>query len=208
VDVWHADLNTVDHDLLSTLSAAERSHPAEYRRRSAGLRWARSRGLLRVIIGLYLDTDPALVRFSVTPDGKPCLREPAERGTPGLAFNLSHSGDLAVYALSTAGPVGVDVELVRGRQPNAAVAVSVFGHAEAGRLLALDPADRDREFLRAWVRHEAAVKCLGTGLRGVSRALARTRTTDVVLGSTAVAAVATLNTPARLRCQAWPGSDA
>lgn len=48
--------------------------------------------------------------------------ERSDRGKPGFAqmdghwFSLSHSGGIALCALSDSGPVGVDVELIRSRR--------------------------------------------------------------------------------------------
>jgi hypothetical protein len=67
-------------------------------------------------------------------------------GKPALAddsrgprFNLSHSADLALVAVANR-EVGVDVERIRPR--------------------------RSTDFYEGWARHEATVKCLGTGLSG------------------------------------------
>ncbi len=65
--------------------------------------------------------------------------------------------------------MGVDVEVGRRSVEEIAVARSWLGAAQARRLEALDPAIRRREFLRAWTRHEAQLKCLGVGIRRHAR---------------------------------------
>ena len=60
----------------------------------------------------YLGLDPRALEFSRGEHGKPMLATP---GTGPLQFNLSHSGDLALYAVSDAGAVGIDVEVRRRR---------------------------------------------------------------------------------------------
>ena len=136
--------------------------------------WSRSRGVLRALLGRYLGRDPGALRFSVGAHGKPELLEhpagstgasqPASPKVARLSFNLSHSGGIGLYAITEAGPVGVDIEVARRPIKEIALAARTFGPAEARRLQALDPAVREREFLRAWVRHEAELKCRGTGI--------------------------------------------
>lgn len=53
----------------------------------------------------------ALPPVERSPRGKPFFP-----GLDGRWFSLSHSGSLALCALSTGGPVGVDIELVRPRR--------------------------------------------------------------------------------------------
>jgi 4'-phosphopantetheinyl transferase len=136
--------------------------------------WGRSRSVLRVLLARYLDTAPERVPLAVAANGKPCLGQPDEDrqetdGAESLHFNLSHSGELALYAFSSSWPVGVDVELGHAaedgaRRDHVALARRVFGEGEARRVQALAPAAREREFLRLWTRHEAALKRVGRGI--------------------------------------------
>jgi len=138
--------------------------------------WRRSRGVLRALLGRYLRQDPRSLRLIVGAHGKPALagdaaepqaaRRAAPEAASRLSFNLSHSGHLALYAFSESGDVGVDVEVARRAMNEVAIAARVFGPAQAKHLQELDPDSRRREFLRAWVRHEAERKCLGVGLFG------------------------------------------
>ena len=78
---------------------------------------------------------------------------------PGIHFNLSHSGTLAVCAVSDA-PVGVDVE--RERAVNWSLARRFFHPAELAWLER--SADPDRDFTRLWTRKESYIKMTGKGL--------------------------------------------
>ena len=119
----------------------------------------RSRGILRALLGRYLQRDPGTLRFNLRPHGKPALLG------GGTAFNLSHSGTLALYALSASGEVGVDVQTDRRRIDEAAIARRFLNATDVRRLAQLPPPERRSEFLRAWVRHEAALKCRDAGFR-------------------------------------------
>jgi phosphopantetheinyl transferase len=167
----------VAHDgLLELLCEQEQARAArivQARRREL---WVRSRGVLRGLLARYLDADPCELRFALGAHGKPALRgEPRESRRDGgsgpgeeLRFNLSHSGELMLVAVTAGREVGVDVELARGRHT--------------------------AESLRAWTVREATVKCLGTGLTGGSAtAEEKTRpglwTAGLDVGPGAVAAV-------------------
>jgi 4'-phosphopantetheinyl transferase len=161
VHVWRADLSEVAKDMTRLLSSDELERGARVMNGRDGELWRRSRGLLRELLGRYLQRDPSSLRFVVGEHGKPALL-----GHPWLSFNMSHSSQLALYAFSATGAVGVDVEVARRATNEVAIAESMLGVAEARRLEALDPDPRRREFLRAWARHEAELKCLGVGIGG------------------------------------------
>jgi phosphopantetheinyl transferase len=119
-----------------------------------------SRGLLRTILALYLRSDPEELRLIPQADGKPELAADPAAGpaTAPLSFSLSHSGGLALLALSRSPAVGVDVELDRRELDELAVARRAFGATEEARLGALGPEERRVAFLRSWARREAVVK--------------------------------------------------
>jgi 4'-phosphopantetheinyl transferase len=225
VHVWRADLATVDKELLELLSPDERARAERLSRRRDAQPWARSRGVLRALLGLYLQTDPSRLRFATGAHGKPAFLEEADESpvvqrlssvrSPRLSFNLSHSGSLALYAFALKAAVGVDVELARRPIDVLAVAARVFGEAEAARLQGLDPVSREREFLRAWVRHEAELKCLGVGIGGAQEAGIggaqqagvsgrRPWIAELEVAPRAAAAVAVETPPHELRCWDWP----
>jgi 4'-phosphopantetheinyl transferase len=202
VHVWRADLRHVPERLTELLCAEERERAEAFARERDGRLWARSRGLLRELLGRYLRIDGRSLRFAVGAHGKPALLEDPDL----LSFNLSHSAATAVYAFSAAGPVGVDVELARHSVDVLALAARAFGRAEAVRLERMDPDRREQEFRRAWVRHEAALKCLGTGIGAAPAAEAGGRSpwiAELEMGTRAAAAVALTAAPSELRCWEW-----
>lgn len=184
VDVWRVDLSrTTGEGLTELLCAQERERAGrivDARRRAS---WTRSRGVLRALLARYLDADPRELRFVTGVHGKPGLgsgspetrRNDGPEPRPGsgsgasLRFNLSHSRELMLLAVTAGREVGVDVECARERCT--------------------------AEFLRAWTLREATGKCLGTGLtRGFVTAGEQTQsrpwTAGLDVGSGATAAVA------------------
>jgi hypothetical protein len=106
----------------------------------------------------------AEVELRVGEDGKPRLALAPKR----LSFNLSHSGDLALVAIAPGGvEVGVDLERLRPRRDLVRLADRRLPPADAAAVAAAPPGpEREAAFYAAWTRHEARVKCVGSGLDG------------------------------------------
>lgn len=118
-------------------------------------RWA-----LRHVLARYLDAEPAEIALALDPDGKPRLAEGADR----LHFNLSHSGGLALLAISGKHPVGVDVEEVRPDRDPVALAEGALDAEDIDAVREAGASERALVFHRRWARHEARLKCLGVGI--------------------------------------------
>lgn len=216
LDVWRADLGEVRDGITASLDAAERRRAAGGLRPAHARLWARSRGVLRSLLGLYLSCPPSSLEIATDERGKPYLASARERPAgasaadvpEAVSFSLSHSGALALYAFGFAGPVGVDAETGIGRErlDTLAIAARTFGAAQAARLRSLEPTARTGEFLSLWVRHEARLKCLGVGLTGAPGpgAVRDPWIAELALEGCARGAVAASTAPQELRCWTWP----
>lgn len=147
------------------LSADERARAERLVRARDGRRFVRCRGALRAILGDLLGVAPAEVEFEVGPGGKPSLRQPADSC---WRFNVTHSGELALIAVTSGRELGVDVELTRPIQQSSRIVESYFTAAEVAEFLKLDEAERAAAFIRGWTRKEAVVKAQGVGLAGLA----------------------------------------
>ncbi|MDQ6812000.1 MAG: 4-phosphopantetheinyl transferase, partial [Actinomycetota bacterium] len=76
---------------------------------------------LRDVLAAYLETSPEAIRIVDGAHGKP------ELAGRELHFNLSHSGDVGLVAVSRERPVGVDVERIDGRRDVLALAERALG---------------------------------------------------------------------------------
>jgi 4'-phosphopantetheinyl transferase len=138
IHVWRVDLGREPALPADRLPRDERERAAAIVRSEARRRWVAARWALREVLGRYLDRDPAAVGLRLGENGKPMLAEPGAT----LHFNLSHSGDRALIAISHELEVGVDIQQMRRlRGPK-----------------------RPAAFYAAWTRREAIAKCHGTGL--------------------------------------------
>jgi phosphopantetheinyl transferase len=91
------------------------------------------------------------------------LHEILDRYPAGVAFNTSHSGDVAAVAVAS-GPVGVDIEVERPRRSADSVARRMFAPDERRIVEAAGGAMRRRVFHRCWVAKEAYAKARQRGL--------------------------------------------
>jgi 4'-phosphopantetheinyl transferase len=144
--------------LAPLLSADERERAGRFSTPLLRARFICFRGGVRLRLASYLETDPARLRFSYGPQGRPELAD-----DPSLRFNLSHADDDALLAVTRSRAVGVDLERVDPTIDLGAVAAAVFSENERGRLAACAPAMRADFFFRTWVRKEAVIKALGLG---------------------------------------------
>ena len=126
-------------------------------------RWVVARSALRRLIGVHVHAPPRRVRLRVRPHGKPCLLVDGDSAI--VHFNVSHSEDLALIALSREREVGVDVERVRWLIDLDGIAAREFAPAERRALLRATPTERLALFYRYWTLKEAHVKAEGVGLR-------------------------------------------
>lgn len=165
VEVVGADLDVAEQELgaLRALLSDEEQRVADrYKSARDRAHSIVARGRLRQLLGARLGIDPAAVALAVSAHGKPALG-PAHRGAD-LAFNLSHSGSLAVYAFTPRRAVGIDIEALRNIPDAARLATRFFSAAENEAFGAVGADARDLTFLACWTRKEAFVKAIGEGL--------------------------------------------
>jgi 4'-phosphopantetheinyl transferase len=152
VEVWQAVLAhppELVRSLESVLSVPERERAA---RLASAPRWIVARAALRIVLAGHLGLHPGDVELAAGEHGKPEV--------PGstVRFNLSHSGDLALVALTEHAEVGIDVERT-SRRSRAVERTLTPAERET-----LDGADRHTDLLRIWCRKEALAKAIGGGL--------------------------------------------
>jgi 4'-phosphopantetheinyl transferase len=147
--------------LADRLSPDERRRAARFRFERDRRRYQVAHGALRELLGAYLDDRPERLGFVEGTHGKPVLAPP--HGAE-LRFNLSHSGELALCAVSCRREVGVDLEQVRELADADALARRFFADAESKALAALPADERLAAFFRCWTRKEAYLKAVGAGL--------------------------------------------
>jgi 4'-phosphopantetheinyl transferase len=165
VHVWRAALNLEKprlHSLKQILSEDERARTERFYFEKDREHFIAARGLLRTILGRYLDQEPSELRFCYSRYGKPSLA--ASAGESALRFNISHAHGLALYAVTSGREIGIDLEHLRADFAGEDIAERFFSRREVEALRAL-PADmRQKGFFNCWTRKEAYIKARGEGL--------------------------------------------
>src|SRR5437879_2961959 len=164
VHSWCASLDVSPETyarLYATLTPDERTRGARFRFERDQQRFIVARGVLRDLLGRYLQTQPRQISFVYSAFGKPDLSP--DFGNR-LKFNLSHSAGLALIAIATASNVGVDVEYIREQSDYADIARHLFSTAEVDYLTALPSHIYAEAFFSCWTKKEAYLKACGEGL--------------------------------------------
>src|SRR5438445_3867741 len=149
-------------DAYAVLSDDEVDRARRYRFARDRRRFVAARSFVRRTLAEYLSMRPREVAFVYGPFGKPAFssREPGET----VQFNLSHSGEGALLAVTHGLTVGVDVEQVVHVPEWRGIASHVFSAYENAALSGVEAGSRDAAFYRCWTRKEAFLKALGNGL--------------------------------------------
>jgi 4'-phosphopantetheinyl transferase len=164
VHVWTARLksNSLVEQFRSILSKDENVRADRFYFQHDRDHFVLARGFLRIILSHYLDLLPSQVQFSYGPYGKPFLAN--DSNSQNLQFNLSHSGDLAMFAFASGIEIGVDVEQMRQDPVEDEVAERFFSDTEVRAFRSVPERERQIAFFNCWTRKEAYIKAKGAGL--------------------------------------------
>ncbi len=163
VHVWYAFLDQSEsrsQQLEATLSNEEQSRAARFHFQKDREHFIVARGVLRDILGRYLSREPEKFSFRYNEYGKPMLAEDSKQ----LRFNVSHSGGIALYAVTCEREVGIDVEQIRPDFAETSIAKRFFSPAEVAEFCDLGIHEKKEAFFCCWTRKEAFIKATGQGI--------------------------------------------
>lgn len=166
IDVWWSRASGLDESqkerALSWMSEEERTQHQRFLRDEDRLLYLATRGLVRGALSCYEDISPHLWSFSTDEHGRPWIAGPVVR--PSLIFNISHSQDLVVFAVSAGGALGVDVEGSDRRRDILGIAKRFFAEREY-KAIRSAPTQEEQEalFSSFWTLKEAYMKARGLG---------------------------------------------
>ena len=208
IHVWAAGLDQSPERISAfkeILASDELARAARFHFERDRNRFIAGRGILREILSSYLEIRPSQLEFEYSPRGKPMLKAASAR-LP-LHFNLGHSEDLILIAVTKPCPVGIDVEWIRPIPELETIARQYFSTGEAADVMAAPKAERLRAFYQQWTHKEACLKASGDGLSGSTPGNETTATWTLVELAPAkdfVAAVATPAVDLTVSCWQWP----
>ncbi|MGR5079994.1 4'-phosphopantetheinyl transferase family protein [Photobacterium swingsii] len=182
VDLWfltlpkvnkHSDANmhsshaTLIHRARSLLSKDELDKAMRYRQPLARMHAIYIRAFLRVTLSRYAAIKPHEWCFEYGEQGKPYLSR-AQRQQTELAFNLSHSDEQVLLAITQTADqeieLGVDIEFEREHLSVSTIMKNYFHPLEITALTQLEFGDQRRRFFDLWVLKESYIKATGKGL--------------------------------------------
>jgi|TARA_R100000005_G_scaffold96723_2_gene86737 4'-phosphopantetheinyl transferase len=160
--IYHAGIGDMQGVALpacwSVLNAAEQARAERFRFDIHRNRYIRAHGVLRHILARYMNVPADQLFFETGERGKPFLRD------GGLYFNMSHSADMAAYAISREGEIGIDIEMFDRKVEIDDLSRHYYTTAEQGELAVLDEQSRRSLFFHLWTAKEARMKVTGEGL--------------------------------------------
>jgi 4'-phosphopantetheinyl transferase len=165
IHVWRASAIAWDAEqatLLALLNEDERARAGDFYFARDRRQFVVAHGALRRILAGYARHQPDALRFGTGPFGKPHLVFPD--GGSQLQFNLSHSGDIVLVAVTLGINVGVDVEQWSDAFDPVEVAEHFFSARECAELRSLRGPDQLTGFFACWSRKEAYIKATGVGV--------------------------------------------
>ncbi|MEL6439424.1 MAG: 4'-phosphopantetheinyl transferase superfamily protein [Cyanobacteria bacterium J06621_8] len=165
VHVWCADLDVPPSELdrlARYLSPDEQVRASKFKFPQLQSRFTAARGILRELLGNYLQIAPSEVKFDYGDRGKPRLANSPTQ----LEFNLSHSQGYALYGFTYNSAIGVDLEQNRTMKDALNIAQRFFTPREYELLQNTPIANQQTVFFALWTAKEAYLKAVGTGLSG------------------------------------------
>ena len=161
-DVWRVFLDVPPDSVrwtTSILSADEIKRASRFHFEKDHHRFILSHASLRDILSRYLYQSPEDIQMVIGKHGKPAVLSKTQ-----LDFNLSHSGNYALIAITKGRKVGVDVEKHRHDMEHEKIAHRFFSAKEIADWNALPNEDKIIGFFNCWTRKEAYIKAHGLGL--------------------------------------------
>lgn len=159
-EVWRCDLSVPPSPVgLASLSSVERVRAQRFVFERDRVRFVAAHVALRELLAEKLQQPAHTLQFDTGQFGKPYLPR-----SPTCHFNLTHSEDLALIAVSHRSEVGVDIERLRDLRDAEGLVERHFSPSEQRAWREVPFRERAAAFHQTWARKEAVVKALGWGL--------------------------------------------
>jgi len=162
VRVWRVNIDLRTPPCFTpdcVLSKDEIARGQSFKRVADANRFLATRTALRFLLSTSTNLHPKLVRLTQDTHGKLVSAD-----AQGVDFNVSHSGSQALIAISTNGPVGIDIEERRMDFNWVTVASHLLTACESRYINTLPSALACNIFYDTWVAKEAFLKALGFGI--------------------------------------------
>ena len=160
IHVWKISLFDPKPGEIDILSREELQRSHDFKNETARMTYVCSRLAMRRLFASYLKQPASELEFQTTQQGKPFLAG----NTTGLKFNLSHSGELVLLAVSPCIELGIDIEQHKAIKNWEKIAQKVFDTKMIHVLK--QEKHPEKAFIRTWTEFEARQKLHGEGIFG------------------------------------------
>jgi 4'-phosphopantetheinyl transferase len=151
-----------DNDFLIFLSKDEKERESSLKVEEKKKQFLVTRGALRKLLSNSLGKPAEEISFSYGQHKKPYIEEQYNNKT--VEFNISHSGDYALIAITLGNKIGVDIEKINYEIDYQSLSNRFFSKKEKEELASTNKEERLDAFYRAWVRKESFIKANGKGI--------------------------------------------
>ena len=163
VHIWKLSLVKKDDEISSEVLSKDEIQKAErFCFDSDRNNFVLARTTLRNLLSRYTGVAAKELTFSYNRHGKPSLLNPGKN--KALFFNVTHSKDIALFAVTRLCEIGIDIEYMGDDVKCLKLAERFFSEQEYQGLAQLSGKALRMGFYRCWTRKEAFVKAVGSGL--------------------------------------------
>ncbi len=150
------------NELIHTLSDDERTRADKLKIKQKQDQFIVTRSLLRLLLSNSLTKEPNDIVFTYEQHGKPIIKD--QVNNKPIEFNVSHSGDYALIAMTLENRVGVDIETINTRTEYESLSNRFFSEKEKDELFNVEKLEQCDAFYRIWARKESFIKAVGQGV--------------------------------------------
>ena len=160
VDIWQVITNRDVKDTSALTDILDQAEFARYQKLHHKFQqtYLLSHVACREILASYLNIQANDIVYKKNQYGKPDLDH-----NQSLKFNMSHSHDMAIIAISNNTEIGVDLEFIKRNSSWKKIARRFFSEPEIHFLFNQPEQHQQTLFFQIWTRKEAFIKALGTG---------------------------------------------
>lgn len=162
VDIWFLDnakLAALSYDWINVLSTEEQQRANRFHFEKDKHSFIVYHACKRLILSKYLEKNTNEIVIAFQDKGKPFVKNES------ITFNLSHTKEAAVFAVSQEVEIGVDIEKVKPFKNYLDIAKRFFHPDEYSQLLNIaNVQQQQRQFFTIWTAKEAILKATGEGI--------------------------------------------
>lgn len=165
LSLWLVDMNKYPWQAhTSWLSTTELARAQRFVSDKHRNRYLAAHCALRDLLSRQNCISPELLSYTVGVNGKPRLATSMHEPSHRTYFNLSHSADVALVAISAEVDIGVDIEIRDHLAHLPQLIAANLTEREQFELASIPADNHASTFLRVWTRKEACLKAVGCGL--------------------------------------------